>query len=252
MLAIVGGTGLSELSSFSSQGVNEIATPFADAPIVVQLFAADGETFAFLPRHGSEHTVPPHRVNYRANVWALREAGATAVLSVNAVGGIHEQMAPGAFMIPDQIIDYTHGRASTFFEADLEQVTHIDFTEPFDAQMRRLLIRAAGEVNDGTPNARTVVDGGVYGVTQGPRLETAAEVRKLQRDGCDIVGMTVMPEAALARELELPYASLALSVNWGAGLVPGEITLNEIRAVVVEGMDFVGSVIESCVRLYKG
>lgn len=252
MLAIVGGTGLSRLSSFSSCGVKEIATPFADAPIVVQLFAVDGERFAFLPRHGSEHTVPPHRVNYRANVWALREVGASSVLSVNAVGGIHEQMAPGAFMIPDQIIDYTHGRANTFFETDLEQVTHIDFTEPFDGQMRRLLLRAAAEVNQALPEARTVVDGGVYGVTQGPRLETAAEVRKLQRDGCDIVGMTVMPEAALARELELPYASLALSVNWAAGLVPGEITLNEIRAVVAEGMDFVGSIVESCVRLHKG
>jgi len=249
MLAIVGGTGLSRLSSFTSQGVKEIATPYADAPVVVELFAAAGETFAFLPRHGSEHTVPPHRVNYRANIWALREAGATGVLSVNAVGGIHGQMAPGAFMIPDQLIDYTHGRISTFFESELEHVTHIDFTEPFDAQLRRLLLQAIAEVNAGLPEARTVVDGGVYGVTQGPRLETAAEVRKLQRDGCDIVGMTVMPEAALARELELPYASLALSVNWGAGLVPGEITLNDIRAVVAQGMDFVGSVIECCVRL---
>lgn len=251
MLAIVGGTGLSRLSSFASQTAKEIATPYADSPVVVELFAVAGETFAFLPRHGSEHTVPPHRVNYRANIWALKEVGATGVLSVNAVGGIHEQMAPGAFMVPDQLIDYTHGRISTFFDTGLEQVTHIDFTQPFDAAMRQLLLQAAEEVNTEMPKARSVVDGGVYGVTQGPRLETAAEVRKLQRDGCDVVGMTAMPEAALARELELPYASLALSVNWAAGLVPGEITLSEIRAVVAEGMEFVGGVIESCVRLQR-
>ena len=247
MLAIIGGTGLSRLGFLESDGSQDVLTPYSETPVQVELFTIAGKPLAFLPRHGKDHALPPHQINYRANIWALREAGASAIVAINAVGGIDEHMAPGAFMIPDQLIDYTHGRASTFFEGELQQVTHIDFTEPFSQSVRELLVRATLHANGSGADAKAVFSHGVYGVMQGPRLETAAEIRKLQRDGCDIVGMTAMPEAALARELAIPYGLLALSVNWAAGLVPGEITLEEIGRVVEEGMEFVAQVIQHCV-----
>jgi len=264
MLAIIGGTGLSrlaELENFNADSHESVQTPFADAPVNVECYSVHDKPLYFLPRHGAEHSIPPHQINYRANIWALSKLGVKGIVAINAVGGIHDEMAPGAFMIPDQLIDYTHGRAATFFEQDssaqsestqteatLAQVTHIDFTEPFDARVRQLISNAANSVNSRLTEARVVLEEGVYAVTQGPRLETAAEIRKLRQEGCDIVGMTAMPEAALARELELPYASLALSVNWAAGLVPGSITLDEIRQVVTDGMHFVGAVIAECVQ----
>lgn len=247
MLAIIGGTGLSRMDFFTATGTRKVRTPYSDKPVSVEMFMVDDQPVAFLPRHGTGHVIPPHQINYRANIWALKEAGASAVLAVNAVGGIHADMSPGAFMVPDQLIDYTHGRPGTFFEKDLEQVTHIDFTEPFSRSVRELLLTAAEGVNETLPAPRTVAGSGVYGVTQGPRLETAAEVRKLRADGCDVVGMTAMPEAALARELGIPYAVLALSVNWAAGLAPGEITLEDIGLVVEQGMSFVAQVLERCI-----
>lgn len=249
MLAIIGGTGLSRLTGFTVTGSQSVDTPYADTALEVTKLDLDGTPFLFLPRHGETHALPPHRVNYRANIKALAEAGASAIVAVNAVGGIHPQMEPGSFMVPDQLIDYTHSRRGTFFEDDLQQVTHIDFTLPFSQTVREALLQAAAHANsDSGPETRTVLDGGVYGVTQGPRLETAAEIRRLQQDGCDIVGMTAMPEAALARELALPYGMLALSVNWAAGLFPGEITMAQIEAVLSEGMDFVGKVLRYYIR----
>lgn len=244
MLAIIGGTGLSRLAGFAVTESRLIKTPYADAAVEVTVAESDGKQFLFLPRHGKAHAVPPHRINYRANIKALAEAGAGEIVAVNAVGGIHPQMAPGSFMVPDQLIDYTQSRCGTFFEDDLQQVTHIDFTHPFSLPVREALLQAAAHANNSANSGpRSVLDGGVYGVTQGPRLETAAEIRRLQQDGCDIVGMTAMPEAALARELGLSYGMLALSVNWAAGLFPGEITMAQIEAVLAEGMEFVGIVL---------
>ncbi len=251
MLAVIGGTGLTTLTGFSQHGQLAVDTPYSDAPVVITQYLLGDLPLAFLARHGAQHTVPPHQVNYRANAWALQHVGVEGVVAINAVGGIRQDMAPGAFMVPDQLIDYTYGRAHTFFADDLQQVTHIDFTEPFSPSMRGLLLAAAATVNAKLSTPRVLGGSGVYGVMQGPRLETAAEVRKLQRDGCDIVGMTAMPEAALLRELEIPYASLSLSVNWAAGLTESEITLDEIRAVVEEGMDFVSAVIEQAVLLFN-
>lgn len=249
MLAVIGGTGLSSLNGFSDPQSVSMATPFADAEVQVEKFIVHGEPLVFIARHGAQHTTPPHKVNYRANIWALKELGVTGVIAINAVGGIDQKMAPGVFMIPDQLIDYTYGREHTFFTGGQEQVTHIDFTDPFAPPMRELIRQAGTRANTDLSTNRVLVDGGVYGVTQGPRLETAAEVKKLQRDGCDIVGMTAMPEAALARELALPYASLALSVNWAAGLTDKEISLDEIRVVVSEGMEYVIALIEQAVML---
>jgi 5'-methylthioinosine phosphorylase len=162
---------------------------------------------------------------------------------VAAVGGINKAMYPGRICIPDQIIDYTYGREHTFFDKDLTEVTHIDFTNPYDEKMRRILINAAGRSGIDTMNV------GVYGAMQGPRLETAAEINRLERDGCDMVGMTGMPEAALARELELSYVCCAISANWAAGRSENEITMEEIEKTLSSGMKKVAALLQSTVHL---
>lgn len=243
MLAFIGGTGLNQLPGFAVERIAEVQTPYQNTAVRVASGHLPGAAgiLHFLPRHGEGHTVPPHRINYRANMFALRELGVTSVLAVNAVGGIHEQMGPGVIAVPDQIIDYTSGRAHTFFDGDVvdiesvdrftASVTHIDFTWPYSPSLRELLLASASQL------ALPVWPRGVYGATQGPRLESIAEVRRLQNDGCDMVGMTGMPEAALARELGLAYASVCLSVNWAAGLSDDAITMSAIRAVLAQGME---------------
>ncbi len=244
MLAIIGGTGLSSLKAFEQKGVVAIPTPYSKDPVELTQVRINSRDVIFLPRHTAHHNVPPHKVNYRANVWALKQVGVTQILGINAVGGISEQMAPGNFCVPDQIIDYTWGRESTFFDENLTQLTHVDFTEPFSRALRAELLSSTISVNTELDHKAIVIDGGVYGCTGGPRLETAAEIRRLERDGCDVVGMTAMPEVVLARELDISYVMLALSVNWGAGLGNGEITLGEIHAVLDDGMLFVHEVIK--------
>jgi 5'-methylthioinosine phosphorylase len=197
---------------------------------------------AFIARHGRGHKVPPHRINYRANIWALQHIGVRAVIGVNAVGGIHERTGPGALAVPRQIIDYSWGREHTYFADGLDAVTHIDFTNPYAESLRQLLLRSAADV--------PVWGEGVYACTQGPRLESAAEVRRLQRDGCDMIGMTGMPEAALARELGLAYACLALSVNWAAGLTEEPISMEAIGAVLGTGMASVIAVLCRAIESY--
>jgi len=228
--AIIGGTGLTELSGFALREALHIDTPYGAPSAAVLRGEYAGREVLFLARHGHPHRIPPHQVNYRANLWALKQAGAQALLAVNAVGGIHAAMGSGHFCVPHQLIDYSYGRAHTFFEGDLEHVTHIDFSYPYDEPLRARLIGAlSGE-------GFAFSSHGVYGCTQGPRLETAAEIARMERDGCDIVGMTGMPEAALARELELPYACLALVVNPAAGKSGGVITMDEIEAALREGI----------------
>lgn len=243
MLAFIGGTGLNQLPGFEIARIAEVQTPYQGPAVRVACghLAGTAGTLHFLPRHGEGHTLPPHRINYRANMFALRELGVTSVLAVNAVGGIHRQMGPGVIAVPDQIIDYTSGRAHTYFDGDVvaiesvdrftDSVTHIDFSRPYSQELRELLLASAGELE------LTIWPQGVYGATQGPRLESIAEVRRLQQDGCDMVGMTGMPEAALARELGLAYASVCLSVNWAAGLSDDVITMAAIRAVLAQGME---------------
>jgi len=203
MLAIIGGTGLSDLNSFEQLSEEVLSTPYSDSPVRIYRFnCAEGE-FLFLPRHGRGHKIPPHRINYRANIWALSQLKTDNIVAVNAVGGISSNMGPSVFAVPDQIIDYSYGRQGTFFDEGMEQVSHIDFTFPYN--------------------------------------------EKLQRDGCDMVGMTGMPEAALARELNIPYASLALSVNWAAGLAEQAITMEDIEKVLDKGMGFISAVLVNLV-----
>ncbi len=229
-IGIIGGSGLTRLDALRVERQEIITTPYGDPSAPLTFGRFDGSPVVFLPRHGGAHTIPPHRVNYRANLWALRHAGVENIIGMAAVGGITDLMPPGTLRVPDQIIDYTWGREHTLFDADLTSVTHIDFTEPYCTALRRQLLDAAASVGVDTG------DGGVYGATQGPRLESAAEIRRLERDGCDMVGMTGMPEAALARELGLCYCSLALSVNWAAGKTDGPITMAEIEHHLAGGM----------------
>lgn len=235
--AIIGGTGLTTLGGLTMKAALHIDTPYGAPSAAVLRGDYAGREVLFLARHGHPHRIPPHQVNYRANLWALREAGATAIIAVNAVGGIHAAMGTGHFCLPHQIIDYTYGREHTFFEGELEHVTHVDFSHPYDSALRLKLSQAL------QAERAAFSSHGVYGCTQGPRLETAAEIARMERDGCDIVGMTGMPEAGLARELVLPYACLSLVVNPAAGKSRSLITMAEIERALEDGMSTVKAVL---------
>ena len=228
--AIIGGTGLTQLEGLTIRQSLAVNTPFGAPSGDIQLGEYAGREVMFLARHGHPHRFPPHKVNYRANIWALKQAGAEAILAVNAVGGIHPDMGTGHFCVPRDLVDYTSGREHTYFADDLEHVTHIDFSFPYSAPLRARLIAALAA--EGCAHS----DFGVYACTQGPRLESVAEIARLERDGCDIVGMTGMPEAALARELELEYACLALVVNPAAGKSAALITMAEIEQALHDGI----------------
>ena len=211
MLAIIGGSGLTQLSNLEVSHREVVRTPYGEPSGALTFGRVGGRAALFLARHGHGHSIPPHLVNYRANLWALKESGAKYIVSVASVGGIRADLNPGDIVIPHQIIDYTWGRKNTYFDGNGAPVTHVDFTEPYDAPLRRQLLAAATAVDI------PVKDGGVYGATQGPRLETAAEIDRFERDGVAVVGMTGMPEAVLARELGIPYAAINLISNHAAG-----------------------------------
>lgn len=245
MLAIIGGTGLTNLANLEITRREIVRTPYGE-PSGHLTFGHIGQAeMIFLARHGYAHTIAPHEVNYRANLWALAKAGAQRVIAVNAVGGIANDMGPGVLCVPDQLVDYTWGRRQTYFEGE-EPVTHVDFTFPFCERARKLVTQAAATA--GVP----VLDGGVVGVMQGPRLETRAEILRLGRDGCTMVGMTTMPEAALAREQKLSYATLALSMNHAAGLGTSSagIKLVDAEAVLAAGMEKVRSILARAVEMH--
>ena len=240
-IGIIGGSGLARLHGMEITRRETLQTPYGEPSGALTVGSLYGREVAFLARHGDRHTIPPHRVNYRANLWALEHLGISRVISVCAVGGISRDAGPGVILIPDQIVDYTWGREHTLFEGDLDAVTHIDFTEPYCKDLRQALLAAAGRA--GIP----VLDRGTYGATQGPRLETAAEIDRMERDGCDIVGMTGMPEASLAREMGLCYAACAVSANAAAGRGTGPITMEAIEATLAEGMARVLRIVEQVI-----
>ena len=240
-LAIIGGTGLTRLKRFSIERREVMHTPYGEPSGALTFGALCDRDVVFLARHGYGHTIPPHMVNYRANLWALKEQGVERVVAVCAVGGILGDLTPASIVIPDQIIDYTWSREHTFFESDLSKVTHIDFTEPYSAAMREALLAAAGEAGV------AVMPRGTYGASQGPRLETAAEIDRMERDGCHMVGMTGMPEAALARELGLDYAVIAVSANAAAGRGDSAISMSMIEKNLANGMEKVRLILEQLV-----
>jgi 5'-deoxy-5'-methylthioadenosine phosphorylase len=242
MLAIIGGTGLTQLANLDVSRRQVVRTPYGEPSGPLTFGTLRGVPLIFLARHGYGHTVPPHQVNYRANLWALKEQGVGKVVSVASVGGIRADLGTGKLVVPHQIIDYTWGRMSTFFENEAA-VKHIDFTEPYAGNLRGKLLAAAKTCGE------AAVDGAVYAATQGPRLETAAEIDRFERDGADVVGMTGMPEAALARELELEYAAIAVVVNHAAGRAESAhgVELGKIEEVLHEAMLRVRRIIEALV-----
>jgi 5'-methylthioinosine phosphorylase len=240
MLAIIGGSGLTQLSSLEVGRRKVVRTPYGDPSGALAFGRIGASDVVFLARHGYGHTIVPHEVNYRANVWALREEGVDSIVSVASVGGIRNDIWPGTLVLPHQIIDYTWGRASTFFEGPGQPVNHIDFTEPYSRALRERILKAAAAIGE------RIMDGGVYAATQGPRLETAAEINRLEGDGADLVGMTGMPEAALARELGLEYAAIAVVANYAAGRGDSEraISLDKIQVILDEALGRVRKIIE--------
>ncbi len=229
-LAIIGGTGLTQIEALVITGQERVSTPFGEPSAPYLIGELNGKKLVFLVRHGNPHRIPPHKINYRANIWGLKQLGVTEIIGVAAVGGIGADMAPAVIAIPEQLIDYSYGREHTFFADDLEHVTHIDFTEPYTPSLRARIMQAAQQANI------SITPSGTYGCTQGPRLETVAEIKRMANDGCDLVGMTGMPEAALARELGLAYANISVVANWAAGVVEGEITMAEIEKNLEVGM----------------
>ncbi len=229
-LAVIGGSGLARLEGMNITRHERVETPYGEPSSPLVYGELEGVEVVFLPRHGGGHTIPPHQINYRANIFALHQAGVEDVIAIAAVGGIREDMGPGVIAVPDQIIDYTWGRKHTFFEDGLDAVTHVDFTRPYCETLRRDLLAIARE--QGIP----VAEEGVYGATQGPRLESGAEIDRMQRDGCTLVGMTGMPEASLAREIGLCYASCAVVANRAAGRGEGEISMAEIESTLEKTM----------------
>ena len=243
MLAIIGGSGLTKLANLDVTHREVMRTPYGDPSGAVTFGPLGGQPVAFLARHGYGHTIPPHEVNYRANLWALHKIGASGVVSVASVGSIRADLKPGDIVIPHQLIDYTWGRKSTYHEGCGVAVRHVDFTDPYDPALRQQLIEAAARAG------MTVSDAAVYAVTQGPRLETAAEIDRFERDGADLVGMTAMPEAVLARELGLPYAAINLVANYAAGRADSRhgISFDAIEQVLQESMGRVRTIIAALV-----
>jgi 5'-methylthioadenosine phosphorylase len=239
MLAIIGGSGLSQLNNLEVKHRKVARTPYGEPSGPLTFGSVSGRELIFLARHGYGHTMAPHEVNYRANLWALKQEKVEGIVSIASVGGIRKDLQPGMLMLPDQIIDYTWGRGSTFFEGADAPVTHIDFTEPYSASVRERIREAARLCGE------RLVEGGVYAATQGPRLETAAEINRMERDGADVVGMTGMPEAVLARELGLDYAAIAVVANYAAGRgdSAGGISMTHIGEVLEEAMGRVRRII---------
>ena len=246
MIAIIGGSGMTQLSCLEISQRRIIRTPYGEPSGPLTFGQINNQDIVFLARHGHGHTIPPHAINYRANLWALHSLRPSHVIAIASVGGIRADLTPGRLVVPDQIIDYTYGRNFTFFDGTDQRVTHIDFTLPYSSQTRLLLLQAAKNANE------SVFDSGVYAATQGPRLETAAEINRLERDGADMVGMTGMPETALARELGLSYATLAVVANHAAGRgtnVQG-IPLQEIYAVWEQAMVGIRNILQQAVNCY--
>jgi 5'-methylthioadenosine phosphorylase len=244
MYAIIGGSGLAKLSALSNVRRQVTRTPYGEPSGALTFGSFGGREVVFLARHGYGHTIAPHEINYRANIWALKELGVQGVLAVATVGGIRDDLGPGTLCLPHQIIDYSHSRAGTFFQGSEKPVVHVDFTQPYSARLRACLLDAAAACGE------PLVDGAVYACTQGPRLETAAEIERIARDGGEIVGMTGMPEAALAREAELDYAALAVVVNHaaGRGASAEAIKLEELEAVMRTTVTRAVRVLEAAIR----
>ena len=243
MLGVIGGSGLADFSELAIIEEKHIETPYGAPSSSVIIGELEGRKLAFMARHGRPHSIPPHQVNYRANIWAYKELGVSEIIAVNATGGISAEQDAGVVSFPDQIIDYTWGRDHTYSDSADVELQHIDFTYPYSQDLRDKLASAAEKIS------LAAISGGVYAATQGPRLETAAEVKRLANDGCDVIGMTGMPEAALARELSIEFACVSLVVNKAAGLSEGLIAMADIERVMFTGIKDVKALIGAYCKL---
>ena len=241
-IAIIGGSGLTALEGLEIQRQQMQKTPYGEPSGPLTFGLLNNREIIFLPRHGNPHIIPPHEINYRANVWALRENDVEDIIAINAVGGITSEMSPGKLVIPDQLIDYTWSRQHTFFVKNDKEVVHVDFTVPYTPSLRQQILRAAKSISV------DCIDGGTYGATQGPRLETAAEILRMESDGCDLVGMTGMPEAVLARELDLNYACISVVANWAAGKSDELISMESIQEYLHKGMGKVRTLLSATIK----
>lgn len=241
MLAIIGGSGLAKLPVLEVTHRQVVRTPYGDPSCALTFGRIGEQNVVFIARHGHGHSLAPHEINYRANIWALHNQGVKGILSIGSVGGIRADMGPGTLVVPDNIIDYSWGRKHTFFDGPDRPVVHVDFSNPYDDGLRGKVIEAVNATG------KQAVNQGIYACTQGPRLETAAEILRLERDGADIVGMTGMPEACLAREMNLPYAHLCLVVNWAAGK-GGSATVDFDPATAEAGISDVTAVLLAMLR----
>ena len=250
MLGIIGGTGLEVLTDLQIERRQIVRTPYGEPSGPLSFGEIAGKPLVFLPRHGNGHTIAPHMINYRANLWALHAQGVKDIVAIATVGGIMDALSPGTIAIPNQLIDYTHSRKNTYFdglsENGFKQVKHIDFTEPYDQYLRALCLKAASLLGE------NLIDGGVSAAAQGPRLETAAEINRFARDGATMVGMTGMPEAALARELEMRYAAICPIANHAAGRGDSlhKIKYEDMSNILHETMTHVRAIIQQVVTLY--
>ncbi len=239
-MAIIGGSGLYQFQGLNITGKESISTTYGEPSADIIVGQLENQTVLFLPRHGIKHQIAPHKVNYRANIQALKKLGAEAIISVNGVGGISPSLQPGDIVIPDQIIDYTYGRENTFYNDFSKGIQHVEFTYPFDKALRHNVIQSLSK----QPDLRAVTSG-VYGCVQGPRFETAAEIIRMATDGCTLVGMTAMPEAVLARELELPYVSICTVANMAAGINDEPIAMEDIMKFMEEGLSNIQELIRN-------
>ncbi len=225
MIGIIGGSGLYTIEGVVIKEMKKVLTPFGVPSDSYMVSEISGKNVIFLPRHGSKHDIPPHKINYRANIWGFKELGAERIISFGATGGISPEMKPGTIVVVDQIIDMTKGRDATFHDGE-DGVVHIDFTEPYCPELRKAISSA------GKKTEIELKESGTYVCTNGPRLETKAEIKFFSAVGADVVGMTAMPEAALAREAELCYAGIAVVTNYAPGITGKKLTATELIDVM--------------------
>ena len=252
LTAVIGGSGFDTYDQLliSDQIVQE--TPYGSHSGPVIKGVLNTRPCVFLPRHSASHRLPPHKVNYRANIWLLKQLGVTRIIAVNVVGGIANDVAPDTIVIPNQLIDYTYGREHTFYDGDqgsilgegFQNLNHIEFDSPYSETLRKKIIQCLLE------SKMTFVPEGVYACTQGPRLETSAEIQRLKLDGCTVVGMTGMPEAALAQEIGIDYASIAIVVNWAAGINSSPLAVIDIMDAIHKNMKKIKELIPNLLRFF--
>lgn len=240
-VGVIGGSGVYSSRAFQEKEVLSPTTPYGEAGDIFR-GSFSGLEIYFLPRHGREHTVPPHRVNYRANIYALKEEGVERIIALNSVGSVNPAIPPGSLVVPHDLLDFTRRRESTFYN---DRVVHVDMSEPYCPEVRGAIIEASRKV-------RGEVFEGVYAATEGPRFETPAEVNMLSRLGADVVGMTGMPEVALAREQEMCYSALCISANLAAGIKGEKLTAREVIEVVREGESALQEVIKEALLGFPG